>query len=752
MATISHKNPTRQDRLAVAPYNFVPLPARLRTVPQPPHHDRWCSHDRYSTKDDEGRQVYSGWFECTLTTETPCYIRGPYRDTDNPELKPTKDRPDFFSVDGGMTPHIPGSSLRGLFRSLVEIISNARPSFITDRKLVYRAVDTTRLGQQYRDRIMEPDPGDPQHWFTPRVRAGYIRKRSDGEWYIQPAKKINGTTWCRISHKLLGDLRATLKPWPENDAGKQIKNARLIYVQPSTYDFREIRGGFIRNRFSRALRAAPAPGPGLYRAALIESGQINTKRSEAIVFEPDEAAKEKDWLPLRFEDEDGKEVALDRDYRDQITDQQRVILGPNGALTDMQPVFYLVEKGKDNKEHLVFFGHTLMMRLPYRKSILEHLPDGLSAEGSDSIDLAEALFGYSRKGGKKGEHSVMLAFAGRVSLSDGVYSGNLPDPFEREITPKVLSTPKTTTFQHYLSQPRPDDKAQLLNYDDDAPIRGHKLYWHRGKTTIAQVEETDREKLKHALQYTRIKAVKMGASFTFRIHFDNLRGYELGALAWVLQHAADANYRLKLGMGKPHGMGASRIASVLYLVDREARYSGLLDDGDWHLAAAQSDDLTGQLASQFKGWVADGSATAFDAQPHIRELLTMLSWPGPNQERTRYMEIERRSPDGRKFNEYRERPVLPSATAVLGNTPALKPSIQPSGQPVPTPVAQSAEWRTGILIEIRPDRRYGVIRDEQTQQTHRFDTRVIQGNTPATKSRVLFQLQDDGGVIAVKKA
>lgn len=746
MAKIVHRNPTRADRTAFAPYNFVPLPESPRIADAP------LRHDRYYTEDN-GRPVYSGWFDCTLTTQTPCFIRGPISARESAEGKDAKNKPEFFSLDGGRTPRIPGSSLRGLFRTLVEIIGNARLNFVTDRRPVYRAVDTTRLGAQYRNRIMEPDKADPEHWFTPRVRAGYIRRGRDGEWYIQPAKKINGTTWCRISHRALSGLRDALKPWPENaEQKKQIRNARLVYVQPGNYDFQDVRGGFIRIRYARALRAAPAPGPGLHRAALIESGRINTKRSEAIVFEPDESVPEQSWLPLRFEDEDGNEVALDRDYRDQITDQQSVILGPDGALKDMQPVFYLAEKGKDGRERLVFFGHTLMMRLPYRKGILEHVDAALRAEGKADIDLAEALFGYTRRGSSKDE---TLAFAGRVSFSDGIYRGNLPDPFERQIKPKVLSGPKPTTFQHYLSQPQPDDKAQLRNYDDDTPIRGYKLYWHRGEIRIEQVEETDREKLRHVKQYTDIKAVKAGASFTFRIYFDNLRDYELGALAWVLQYAGHSSYRLKLGMGKPHGMGAVRIESTLRVVDRRARYETLFGDDGWHVAAAGL-DTADDLIARFKSWVTLGSATSFDAQPHIRELLAMLSWPGPKPDKTRYLEIERRLPDGRKLNEYRERPVLPHPTAVHGVAPAAAGAgVAPAGpasQTTTAPPAQQLEWRFGVVTEIRPDLRYGNLREEQTDKTYRFDTRVIQGDTPGKKARVKFQAQSDGRVVAVKKA
>ena len=247
------------------------------------------------------------------------------------------------------------------------------------------------------------------------------------------------------------------------------------------------------------------------------------------------------WLPLRDDADDA--INLERLYRDQVSPQQAALIGSiQGALQDMQPVFYLVEEGQ-----LSFFGHTLMLRLPYRHSPFNLVPQAMRAEGKDDADLAEALFGCVRRGADK----TTKMLAGRVSFSDGTYTGNLAQPFENEITPRVLSGPKTTTFQHYLEQPNPDDKEHLLNYDDNTTLRGHKLYWHKGAVTIGDVQEQDKDKLKHASQYTRMRAVKTGAAFTFAIRFDNLREEELGALGWVLRCAANPAYRLKLGMGKP---------------------------------------------------------------------------------------------------------------------------------------------------------------------------------------------------------
>lgn len=76
-------------------------------------------------------------------------------------------------------------------------------------------------------------------------------------------------------------------------------------------------------------------------------------------------------------------------------------------------------------------------------------------------------------------------------------------------------------------------------------------------------------------------------TFLFQIQFENLSNEELGALLWVLDVAKDTGYRLKLGMGKPYGLGAIKITSTLHLQDHIQRYQGLLKDSRW-LAPSES--------------------------------------------------------------------------------------------------------------------------------------------------------------------
>ena len=730
MANSRHVNPRFENRVARAPYNFVPLPERAitdRLVAEPgaPIVRPALPQDRYIVADTESKPVYSGNFECVLTTETLIYIRGLLTDANAKKDITSKNVSDFFSLDGGKTPRIPGSSLRGLFRSLVEIASFSKISDVTPNKQVYRAVDTSSLGVQYRARVMDEVE---KNNFVPRVQGGYMRIK-EGQWYIQPAREINGTTWCRIGHSF---TPPDLSSWPPPETiAKQVVadaeaikvyNARTVYIQPGPFQYQDVRGGFLRIKYARALRASAKPGPGLEPCAWAESGKMLSKRSEAVIYPPD---LNKTWLPLRWDEDlqgnvlseedlkNGLEVAkyirLDLEYRDQLTDQQATILGNpelekqgeaaslrrdmRGVLRDFQPVFYLVENGK-----LIFFGHTQMLRLPYLYTPQNLVPEQMRDPEFLTLDLTQAIFGYvGKKIVNKEGPSKTESRAGRVFFSDAEYAGNLAEPLEAVITPKVLSTPKPTTFQHYLEQDQPDNAAELLNFDNPRThIRGHKLYWQRGNSRVNDIQETDPGKLRHRSQYTSIQPARAGAQFKFILRFENLRQVELGVLAWALRVAGDAQYRLKLGMGKPLGMGTVKIGSSLNLDDRSRRYQNLFDETGWAVAqkpVLESERVQRIAIEAFESWVLSdpvinpNKLTSLAALPRIQDLLTLLAWPGPDREQTRYMEIERvdRQTRSGKTNEYRGRPVLPSPKFVVmsGTERAkyIKGQVAPETQP-----------------------------------------------------------------------
>ena len=205
-----HKNPTVET--AKAPYNFVPLPEKVVTF----------DPDSLPDQDEYHAQRHTGYVECLVTTESPVFVRSPLTpeeferqekrlDEKSPWREQVRNKPDFFYTDPAKAPRIPGSSLRGMLRQLVEIVGYGKMEFVSDQHLVYRAVgDTTSHGEEYRKRIMHDDgegynrQGKRFRQYTPQVLAGYIEQDPYGDWFIRPARKIEGVSFAPVSYTHLG--------------------------------------------------------------------------------------------------------------------------------------------------------------------------------------------------------------------------------------------------------------------------------------------------------------------------------------------------------------------------------------------------------------------------------------------------------------------------------------------------------------------------------------------------------------------
>jgi hypothetical protein len=305
--------------------------------------------------------------------------------------------------------------------------------------------------------------------------------------------------------------------------------------------------------------------------------------------------------------------------------------------------------------------------------------------------------------------------AGRVFFSDAEFIEAKNETWysTRPLKPSTLGSPKITTFQHYLVQDananhNPDFRQTLAHYasrpqrdgePDETEIRGHKLYWHKGDVRIPEAADEVRES-----QLTRIIPIKSGVKFKFRVHFENLRDYELGALAWALRLHGDVGktYHHKLGMGKPLGMGAVAITASLYITERRdrqaGRYAQLFDDG--RLASGANADDLHRFIEKFESFILKENQIAPDKRrlaeaPRIRMLLAMLQWREGTDEwldKTRYLSIQHPQND----NEYKERPVLPDPLSVSGQIAD----------------ESATDERLGVVAYIPPGRLFGYIKPD----------------------------------------
>jgi CRISPR-associated protein (TIGR03986 family) len=635
------------DRKAVAPYNFVELPEKIvEAAPLP-------SGDHYYLERHTGR------IESTLTTSSPLYIRCGLTPKEFEKGKEAKDLPDFFYTNTqNHLPVIPGSSLRGMLRNLIEIIGFGKLDKVADSQLIYRAVgDTTSLGDRYRERLLEKLKGNEYSFL---MRAGYMIQTASG-WSIRPAQPlVKDVFFSRIEEN---DIPNGLKSW------HGLRNAYAIAVEVDPVNTFPHNSGNVKLCYSKAQAVEGVEQNGV----LIKTGWAPRKHMQFIFGLP--KSDNVSDIPISNE--------MIQGYREQITDGQEKILGKDAGLQNWQPVFYILEA-----DQLVFFGHAMMFRLPYKDSVRKFIPSYLKSPDKftdlNTVDLAEAIFGYVREqksdDGQSHCGRLFVTNASCTSLDQNIW---WTDDSEKVMTPQILGGPKPTTFQHYLTQPEDTQakKKQLKHYAstplEETVIRGHKLYWHKGSSPSIDLKNP--EKVSDS-QKTQIKPIKSGVSFKFSIYFENLTSIELGALLWVLDIAQDDKYRLSLGMGKPLGMGAVKITHHLYLSKRQERYESLFAEQKWCTGYVDRPDIPERYVTEFDKYICHQIGTTEASLKEVRRikmLLAMLSWDeAPSSNQTRYMEIEcnpqktrclAQPRNGKKTaNEYAERPVLPTPLQVIG--------------------------------------------------------------------------------------
>ena len=698
-----------------APYNFVPINQKIvKSLPIPPF-------DRYNSE-----KLKTGYIELQIKTETPLYIRDSLNTEDlekqlqmeipNRENK-TAHRfinSDFFAPAGKI--RIPGSSLRGMVSTLVEIVSYSRFRFFEgDRKFHYRALvdKSLDLSRKYEDQLRG---GDYNKGYSPKAKAGYLVK--DGNKFrIRPAKFLDGCQFFRVEEDDV--LREHLIPpmsyfdsikgkWKENlEYHMGFKNVYFKHTPPKTN--RHSRNMF----YAKVVEIRDAEKVSLQHSsfnlgALVCSGWM--------IGPGGSRGKHMHWVIGPSDKKNELEIPSDvlENYKNDHSrdpDANLFRYFKKKCLDIEVPCFFIEENGKVKS-----FGHTPFFRLAYEKKIGDLLPE--EHRSFNDTDISESIFGNEKK------------FAGRVFFEDAFLKNNEEEIVANEAIPRILSTPKPTTFQHYLKQVSNEVKPEISrsgrfrgswgikDYNDkksDTELAGYKLYWHKSKDSNYWREEKitiSRSKFdelaeKYSLnpehwpdhlkfsnnnvdiyledlkdtdllmkvvreiiltldtQHTFVKPMKTDSLFLGRIRFENLHPEELGALLFVLD--LEETLRHKIGMGKPLGLGSIKIKPILHLSDRNKRYQSLFDQ--WEEDASlltQEGEKISDFKKKFEKYVlkelqetSTTSLWGLDRMKELRRLLAFKQGPPPDcrpeDSKTTYIE---------KLTEFQMRKILPKATEV----------------------------------------------------------------------------------------
>lgn len=582
------------------PYNFVRLLPQQR--PQKNHILGDCPpppHDRYVG--------LTGRITCKVEAVTPLFISDSHAVSEDASGHRTYR---FFQVEGQAA--LPASSLRGMFRSVFEAVTNscfvafnedplsfhfasARASWLVPAR-VERDDETWRLRLLPGTtslQIESPNEKNPQGMQYAAWSASY--------WPIKPSKTLQGMgpKGRQQNPKQLASRQSFIQRTqsavlnPEGIVHGEECYALLEFFQHphpriQFWNVVEVR------RDPSALK--PKNGQRIEHGWLCITNQnIEPKHSERFFFRAQENQIGPESIDLPEEVRHAYE-ALIKDYqerhRNAVQKRQKKGQSPGRRLGD-EPAFsrfvyryeerqlkggelvYAMLEGRADAPRVKFIVPVSVPRVGYEHSVGNMLSQSWHrCKDYDHLCPACRVFGWVRESAEDIGQEAPTAYAGRVRFSHGTLihsEGELP-----ETTLAILSTPKPTTTPFYLldknGQPDPG-----VTYDTaSAQLRGRKFYRHQGK---AKPEEYQRNEKSDQNRTVR-GALKPGATFTFTVDFENLAPLELGALLYALGLEEGMFHRL--GYAKPLGFGSVKVrVESVQTIDWEARLHSIEPEAGW---------------------------------------------------------------------------------------------------------------------------------------------------------------------------
>jgi CRISPR-associated protein (TIGR03986 family) len=535
------------------PYNFVALNEKV-IFPE------WADEIYH---DIPFKDALSGNIKYVITAKSPILI-GSGKDKNKAQgsgniknMKNNEDNVEFYNNNSTEIPSlnlfckdsagnyfIPGTSLKGAFRSIIEILSFSKMSIYDDYSYSFRDLYNPKYKESFK-----PD----------LVHCGWLEMLHEDEWQITdcgiPGRishaeidKHLGTNFVNeFSSKSNGSIPEYKKP-----AKYKYENVFKKTGKDKDFDFNLLHYGFSESSDQEPFKK-------MYRIDKNSSGKRGT-----IVFtgQPsvrNENKKTGKWLEFVFLDNpNGKIFDVDehkiKNFKSAYFNNE-----PNES-EDWKywksmykrnknckiPVFFI----KENNKIIKHFGLSQLYKLPYEYKISDLLKGGHKEK--DKLDFSQCLFGYISKNvnnanDKQGE----AALKGRVQFGHAFISNNESCINDDPDINKILSTPKATFYPFYLIQ---NNFNKLKDYNENSSnLAGFKRYPVHLKADIESIiEAKENKKL-----LTRMRPLPAGAKFEGVISFHNLKHEELGALLSALTFNGEEGCFHTLGAGKPFGFGKS---------------------------------------------------------------------------------------------------------------------------------------------------------------------------------------------------
>ena len=486
---------------------------------------------------------------------------------------------------------IPGSSVKGVVRSLLEILTNSRAGVSDDGNLRELRLYRRRANDLFRI-VQLPSPASP----GVVERCGFEFLDADNR--IQELRNRRSNDPLPSQHEIDSgtvptvEWRANLY-WVERSRYSHGRKERLAY-KPSGH----------RAGFSLAVHDAYL---GMDGHSQFRAHQANSEGAKG--------------------------------YKPQGAPPYETVRDKLFALNEGDLVFGIEHDGE-----LVCFGKNVNFLWPSR-----HAPKDLvgafsarapaDARFADS-DVAELTFGFI--GDDRGDTQP---FRGRVRFTPFWHVGDEAPTGPLTLMP--LTSPSGNKMKSRPLYLAPGDDGLAADYSEDgAALKGRKLYWHQRSAPEASRhglplqhvadggtepgllrDESGAPTLTEQMSGPTIRPLPAGSRFTGELHFSNLTEFELGALlvavAPDLAFGSDAG--LKVGKGKPRGLGSIRCAeiSVSLLVPVRERYRAL---GEASTRICASEDVS-ELVQRYRRGAAERGGVVWEQLEFVQDLRRLLTIP-----------------------------------------------------------------------------------------------------------------------------
>lgn len=327
----------------------------------------------------------SGQINITITAKSPIFVGN---GTDKKKDGDKTDKPqEFFNHNG--TYYIPGSSIKGMIRTIATILSFSKMS-LDDKTLSCRDINNPA----YKKKAMKQN----------QTFIGWLYVKSK-KWYIDEIGEL--TKEHKISYEKLEQLFG--KSLIANLKNKQA-HAKYELLQHKNLHLKE--GTIVLTGFFGKKKNEFIFPHTITQTHNLTNEQVKTFQEAYYIGTPNES---KDWT---------------KRWKQEIKQGKKV------------PIFF--QKTQNNQ--IRHFGLSILYKLPYDNSTQALYTRSLTNYNKSYLDCVDRIFGFVRDDTQSHENK---ALKGRISFSHFKAQGS-PKSFAKQSL--ILSTPRPTFYPYYIDQ------------------------------------------------------------------------------------------------------------------------------------------------------------------------------------------------------------------------------------------------------------------------------------------------------------